>query len=70
MTTRKIWKCLNCTLISYSFATTCPGCGKIATLKSDVVEIIQRKMRCPKCSSKNYDSEKRRCPDCKIIISS
>ena len=61
------YRCVNCQAVAYSFGMTCPRFGKNGTMRKTGYEPIVPKhhMRCPKCSSKKYDSEHKKCPVCK-----
>lgn len=62
------YRCVNCQAIAYSFGMTCPRCGKNGTMRKTGYEEIPQKvshMRCPKCSSKKYNSKLKKCPACK-----
>ena len=61
------YRCANCQAIGYSFGMTCPRCGKVGTMRNTGYEpyVPKHSMRCPKCSSKKYNSKLKKCPVCK-----
>lgn len=65
----KAWRCNFCQSISPAFGMTCSNCGHYGSLNPTewIPQSPVRKIRCPKCSSKNYDAEKKVCSDCTKI---
>lgn len=62
-----VYRCNNCQGVSPNgLALTCPRCGKRDTIRAmgETYAAPVRRVRCPKCSSKNYDSDTKTCPDC------